>query len=300
MYDRHLEGFVRVVECGSFSKAADELFVSPNALIKQVNLLERDLGVELLDRTNRGITPTPAGVFLYEKAKALIAESQRIVEEARRIGGARIQVIRLATSLLRPTRKIAAWWKAVEVEHPNLKLNIVSIPDEYTRWQKYFHDLGNEIDVAAAIKPGEGWSWFGKCQIRDIYTTPVVCAVPQGHRLCGTTRLSLSDLHGEEVLLGPPNTTPAYDTVRERILSEHPRIRITECAPYDVGDLNTAAEDGSIVIVCEDWAGAHPSFDYIPLVDGGSVTISLIYAVDCSDAVLEFVDAICEQSGIPT
>ncbi len=297
MHDRHLEGFVRVVERGSFSKAAADLFVSPNALIKQVNLLERDVGVELLSRTNRGIKPTPAGEYLYEKAKAFIAESQKATEEARRIGSAETHVIRLATSLLRPTRKIAAWWKDIEVDHPTLKLTIVSIPDEFEQWQKYFLELGNEIDVAAAIKPGEGWSWFKKCRVRDIYTTPVVCAVPQGHRLCKKERLTFADLHDEKVLLGPPNTTPAYDLVRARIVSEHPRIRLAECAPYDVGDLNTAAEDGSIVIVCEDWAGAHPFFDFIPLEEGGRVTISLIYPLDCNDAILEFVDAISEQAG---
>lgn len=296
MHDRHLEGFVRVVECGSFSKAAEELFVSPNALIKQINILERDLGVELFDRTNRGITPTPAGEFLFEKAKAFIAESHRIMEEARNLGSNQTHVIRLAASLLRPTRKIASWWKAVEIEHPRLKLIVVPIPDDNTQWQKYFYELGSEIDVAVAIKPGSAWGWSKKCKVKDIYQSPAFCAVPQGHRLSGKMQISLTDLHGEKLLLGPAGVTPSSDRLREHIAAEHPSIHVVDCAPYDLGALNRAAEDGSIVLVCGEWAEAHPSFDYIPLEGGWDATISLVYPIDCNAAVLEFVEAISTQA----
>ena len=69
MYDKHLDGFMRVAECGSFSKAAEQLYVSPNALIKQMNCLERDMGAKLLVRTNRGVTLTEAGQVLFERAQ---------------------------------------------------------------------------------------------------------------------------------------------------------------------------------------------------------------------------------------
>ena len=64
LYDKRLEGFVKTVELGSFAKAGEELFVSGGAVIKQVNGLERDLGVPLLDRTNHGVAPTHAGEIL--------------------------------------------------------------------------------------------------------------------------------------------------------------------------------------------------------------------------------------------
>lgn len=52
MYDKHLDYFIMVADLGSFSKAAEKAFISPNAIIKQVNLLEADLGVQLFERTN--------------------------------------------------------------------------------------------------------------------------------------------------------------------------------------------------------------------------------------------------------
>lgn len=55
MYNTQLETFICVVEAGSFSKAADKLFISPPAVIKQINSLEASLGVQLFSRTHRGL-----------------------------------------------------------------------------------------------------------------------------------------------------------------------------------------------------------------------------------------------------
>lgn len=61
MYNPQLETFLCVVESGSFSKAADKLYVSAPAVIKQINSLERSLGLQLFERTHRGLKVTTAG-----------------------------------------------------------------------------------------------------------------------------------------------------------------------------------------------------------------------------------------------
>ena len=62
MYNPQLETFIRVADAGSFNKAAEELFISPPAVIKQINLLEAQLGLTLFVRTHRGLKLTEAGV----------------------------------------------------------------------------------------------------------------------------------------------------------------------------------------------------------------------------------------------
>ena len=52
MYNPQLETFIKVVDRGSFSKAAEDLFISPSAVIKQINILETNLGLKLLKRTH--------------------------------------------------------------------------------------------------------------------------------------------------------------------------------------------------------------------------------------------------------
>ena len=72
MYNPQLETFLCVAECGSFNKAAEKLFISPPAVIKQINLLEENLDLQLFVRTHRGLQLTEAGKSLAQDAKYII------------------------------------------------------------------------------------------------------------------------------------------------------------------------------------------------------------------------------------
>ena len=50
LYNTHLETLIRVVEAGSFRRAAEQIGISPSAVLKQITLLEQDLQVTLFDR----------------------------------------------------------------------------------------------------------------------------------------------------------------------------------------------------------------------------------------------------------
>ena len=65
MYNPQLETFIRVADAGSFNKAAEESFITPTAVIKQINLLEDSLGVKLFDGSFRGLELSKAGHSLY-------------------------------------------------------------------------------------------------------------------------------------------------------------------------------------------------------------------------------------------
>lgn len=60
MYNPQLDTFICVVEAGSFSKAAEELYISAPAVIKQINSLENSLNLQLFERTHRGLIITEA------------------------------------------------------------------------------------------------------------------------------------------------------------------------------------------------------------------------------------------------
>ena len=65
MYSHQLDTFIRAANVGSFSKAAEELFISSTAVMKQIGHLEASLGVPLFDRTPRGLTLTDGGKSYY-------------------------------------------------------------------------------------------------------------------------------------------------------------------------------------------------------------------------------------------
>lgn len=58
MYNPQLETFLRVADAGSFSKASEEIYITPTAVIKQIKLPEGTLDVKLFERTRRGLTLT--------------------------------------------------------------------------------------------------------------------------------------------------------------------------------------------------------------------------------------------------
>ena len=68
--------FVKAVELGSFSAAADALQMSPQLVGKNVRMLEQHLGVRLLNRTTRSQHLTEIGATFYERARNILAEME--------------------------------------------------------------------------------------------------------------------------------------------------------------------------------------------------------------------------------
>lgn len=83
MYNPQLETFIRVADAGSFNRAAEESFITPTAVIKQINSLESALEVKLFDRSHRGLTLTKAGRSLYQDAKYVIQYCRDSVTRAK-------------------------------------------------------------------------------------------------------------------------------------------------------------------------------------------------------------------------
>lgn len=85
MYSNQLETFLRAAEMGSFSRAADKLYISPNAVLKQINALEERLSVKLFKRTHRGIELTEGGKLLYKEAKYIVDYCDDAVRRAKAV-----------------------------------------------------------------------------------------------------------------------------------------------------------------------------------------------------------------------
>src|SRR5258707_6386733 len=83
-----LEIFVRVIETGSFSAAARYQGIGQPAVSKAISQLEEWLGVRLLLRSTRSLTPTEAGMSFFVRAKRSIEEAEEAVLAARGAGAA--------------------------------------------------------------------------------------------------------------------------------------------------------------------------------------------------------------------
>lgn len=98
MQFRHLRYFVKVVEAGSFSRAATLIHVAQPALSQQIAELEEMLGVPVLLRHARGVRPTPAGDVLYQEAVAILRQIDQLPGIVRSTGGEPEGVVEIGMS----------------------------------------------------------------------------------------------------------------------------------------------------------------------------------------------------------
>lgn len=149
MYNPQLDTFIRVADAGSFNRAAEELFITPTAVIKQMNLLENALDVKLFERTHRGLILTKAGKSLYQDTKYIIQYCRDSVTRAKNAMQDDANVIRIGSSPMTPAQLLMQLWTKIQVYCPGLKFQIVPFENTPENAGEILGNLGKDIDVAA-------------------------------------------------------------------------------------------------------------------------------------------------------
>jgi DNA-binding transcriptional LysR family regulator len=185
-----MEMFVRVVETGSFSKAAREFGTTQPTVTKQVAGTEERLKVRLLNRNTRGVSLTEAGALYYEKCKDIV----RAAEEADRVvRGKQTQaqgLLRVGSSVAFGRRVIVPLALDFMKQHPQLQVDL-SFEDRYT-------DLvAQGLDVAVRM----GKLADSALGARYLGTNPwLMVASPKYLRKAGVPKRP-GDLSGHEALI---------------------------------------------------------------------------------------------------
>ncbi|MET8571067.1 transcriptional regulator CynR [Streptomyces sp. NPDC004783] len=144
---RHLRYLLAVADQGSFTRAAEELFISQPTLSQQVRQLERTLGVQLLDRTGRSVRLTDAGeTYVRYARRALrdLAAGERALQDVQDLtrGHLRLAVTPSFTAYL--VGPLAA---ELHERHPGITLTLREMPQDSIESAL----LGDDIDVGIAF-----------------------------------------------------------------------------------------------------------------------------------------------------
>ena len=146
MFNPQLATFVCVADCGSFSQAAEKLYLSSTAVMKQLNALERHLELKLLERTRRGTVLTPAGEVIYRYARQMFADSDRALREARAAAQAARSAFCVGTSILNPCRPFMDLWYRFCGHFPGYQLHLVPYEDDHQGILGEIGALGEKFD----------------------------------------------------------------------------------------------------------------------------------------------------------
>lgn len=142
MYNPQLDTFIKVADAGSFNKAAEDSFITPTAVIKQMNLLERSLDVKLFERTHRGLKLTKAGQSLYQDAKYIIQYCRESIVRAKNAMQNEDTVIRIGSSPMTPAQLLVQLWPEFQEYCPDMKFEIIPFENTPENAREILANLG--------------------------------------------------------------------------------------------------------------------------------------------------------------
>lgn len=217
---RHLRALLAVAEELNFTRAADRLHLTQQALSGQIRQLEDRVGTRLVDRDSRHVALTPAGNALSEKARPLLAAAEHAVAVARVAGG---EPTKLTVGYIAPLtrRMVAPVLQRFEQARPDVELTI--------HFADFLDPLGGLRDGAADIAILYGEFEHAGIELCPLFSEPRGVALPAGHALAKSTeRVTLAQFLAEPIIYAPvqdPVWRDFWTAARHR--SEPPRIGAT-------------------------------------------------------------------------
>lgn len=122
---RTLRYFIAVLEAGSLSRAAGSLYVAQPALTAQIKKLEAELGTQLFDRSHAGVTPTPAGMQLYEDARRLLSDAEAVRERIQRLPQGPEGSVTVAAPFLLASLLLGPVLARLKHSHPRIRVFVL-------------------------------------------------------------------------------------------------------------------------------------------------------------------------------
>lgn len=291
MLNPWINTFLKVADCGSFSGASEQLYLSKVSVMNQMNALEARVGVALFERTHHGVSLTEAGKAFYRSASELSRLSQSAVREARRIGSAGLRTIRVGTSMMRPCNSLVELWEKKYTGNSEYQFSIVAFNDEMDGLSAMLAALGDRIDCF--VTP------CGSMNLRMNYNflpfdhLKCALAVSKKHPLSNKKILTWEDIQNESLMLLKQGESYILDEMRSDILCNHPTIKIVDFnGYYDLSAFNLCERQGYLMETLDMWAGLHPSLVTIPVEWEYEMPYGILYSQNPSDTVKAFIDEI--------
>ena len=291
MYNPQLETFLRVADAGSFNKAAEESYITPTAVIKQINLLEESLGVKLFDRSHRGLTLTKAGRSMYQDARYIIQYCRDSVTRAKNAMQEDENILRIGSSPMTPAQLLMDLWSRVQALHPDIKFQIVPFENTPENAREILRNLGDKIDIVAGTFD-EPFLKARGCAALELSKEPICCAMSVSHPLASRARLSVEDLNGENFMLIRRGWNGYLDILRDDLWQNHPQIHIVDFDFLSMRVLNQCEHSNDLMMTIEYWADIHPMLRTVPVDWEYFMPFGLLHAPTPSRAVKRFLDAV--------
>ena len=245
---RQLEYFVAVAEEANFTRAAERVHISQSGVSAQVRRLEQELGAELIDRSARTATLTPAGAAALEHARGVIAAVsavQQAVDEVTGLLRGRLVIAMVTACTVRPLFDALS---AFHATHPGVELSLLE--DASDRLIELVRSGQADLALTGVAAMPAGLEGF------PVISERLVAAVAADHPLARRKRVTLADIADHPVICMPKGT--GLRTVFDRgcaARGARPDIALQASAPSAVADL--AARGLGVAILTASMVESH-------------------------------------------
>ncbi|MGW0908688.1 LysR family transcriptional regulator [Streptomyces sp. NPDC002853] len=214
-----------VAEHGSFNQAAAALHLTPSAVSQHIAALERSLGAQVVARSTRGVTLTPAGRIMVGAAESVAAELVHAKQQVDQLGGGRSQIT-IATFTSGGRHLLPGALARLATAHPDTVVHVREAePEDSLPLVRQ-----GAVDVALAyhfdgplpgrLGPSNSLAWTA------LIEDPLHVVLPDGHRLANRTSLDIAELAAEPWVLGCLKTEAYLRRYAERAGFD-PEVRST-------------------------------------------------------------------------
>ena len=288
MFDGRLETFVKVAQSGSFTKAAEELYLTPTAVMKQINALEKDLRVALFDRTNHGLHLTGAGEAFLSDARYLLEYLSRARERVREIyENENRKSIRIGTSVMTPAKFILDMWSEIQSRMPALKIELVPFDNNPVNSVEILRNLGQHIDVVAGLYD-DRFLKERRCLAAHLYDKKIILAVPVAHALSAEMIIASDKLKNSKVLFIRRGWNRYIDDLRDQV--EAKGVKTEDFEMFNLAAYNRAVAENTPIITVEGWEDVRPLLRPIPADWDDTIPFGVFYSPTPTKLVKKFID----------
>jgi DNA-binding transcriptional LysR family regulator len=190
---RQLEIFVKVAELGSFSKAAETLFLTQPTISEHIRTLEDELGVRLLDRLGRGAAVTKGGALLLAYAQRMLALSREARQAMESFLGRMSGELLVGASTIPGEYILPALIGRFKEKFPDIAITLlIGGSQAVTDWV---------VEGRAEIGVVGARSGHRSIESRELFPDDIVLIVAAAHPWHGRKQVTLDELRAEPLLL---------------------------------------------------------------------------------------------------
>ena len=236
---RKYEAFVRAVELGSLSKAAEELGYTQTGISHMRQSLEEEIGFPLLVRTSAGIQPNSEGEMLLPVIRQLLNTNEALEQYIAKIKGADTGRLRIAAYPSVATYWLPAILRDFQKDYPNVEIQIIEMGSGAI--EEIMRNRQADLCIYAGGE-GQDFQWVPLCRDR------MLVLVPPEHPLAKEKSVPLEALLTEKFIMPMPD----YDGEVRFILDKLPRwpqILFSTCSDYAI--INMVTEGLGVSVLSE-------------------------------------------------